>query len=118
MLRIEDLLDAGQAAITEPVFYELMVGTRNEKDLLRLKSRFQLLPMLEVNSHVWERAYSLGPELRRNGFTYPMADLLIACAAKVYGAGLVHADSDYDTIARVLGLKAESFVELFRSPGT
>ena len=77
----------------------------------RLKNRLDLLPTLGVTEAVWEEVERLAFRLRRRGLSPGIGDLIIAAAAMTAGAGLVHADSDFDPIAKHSKLRVESFVK-------
>jgi predicted nucleic acid-binding protein len=97
--KIQDLLkqaiSADQAAIAPVIILELIQGckTRKERDLLRLE--LDSLELLDLDDPVWERAYSLAFDLRRNGLTIPAIDILIIALALENDCFLLHSDRHF-----------------------
>ncbi|MGH8103449.1 MAG: type II toxin-antitoxin system VapC family toxin [bacterium] len=110
LARVEELLETDRAATVPVIRVELLQGAKDEPEYNRLRGRLDLLPTIEVTETVWEQAEKLAFLLRRRGLSPAIGDLLIAAATMSAGAGLVHADSDFDTIARHSRLRVESFV--------
>jgi predicted nucleic acid-binding protein len=89
-------------ATTEPVVTELLAGTRTPEELLRTRARLTAFPMLRVGglatyehaAAVWRACRGSGDSLRNT------TDCLIAAVAIREGASVLHADRDFDVIAR------------------
>jgi predicted nucleic acid-binding protein len=64
------------------------------------------LPQIPIDETVIERASRWGFLLARKGKVVPTTDLIIASAA-YKKARLLHADSDFDTIASIVDLEQE-----------
>ena len=96
---------------------EILGGTKTEKEFQRLKTRLDALEIVEINTFLWEKAYTLAFKLRRKGITVPYTDILIAACALETESTLVHADAHFDLVANHIGLKAESFVQMVKTPG-
>jgi len=98
--RVDELLSA-DIATCHPVRMEVLAGARDERhlnDLRRLLARASLLPTRATD---YEQAATLFRTCRRNGETVrKLIDCLIAAAAIRAGIGILHADGDFDTLAR------------------
>jgi len=106
--RVDDLLD-GDVATCHPVRMELLAGARGEQhlnELRRLLARAALLPTHDTD---YESAAALFRTCRRNGETVRrLLDCLIAATAIRAGVAVLHADSDFDTLARHTDLRIEA----------
>ncbi len=109
-LALRQLLDSrGDIAVTEPVVMELLAGARSKRELRATRVRLLSFTMLRVQdlvtyeraSAVW-RACRLAGEPVRNTL-----DCLIAAVAIREGASILHADRDFDVIARHTDLRVE-----------
>ena len=98
--RVDELLGA-DIATCHPVRMEVLAGARDERhlnDLRRLLARASLLPTRATD---YEQAATLFRTCRRNGETVrKLIDCLIAAAAIRAGVAILHADGDFDTLAR------------------
>jgi predicted nucleic acid-binding protein len=96
-------------AITEPVVMELLAGARTLGEHRAIRKRLLSFPMLRVHgldtyeraAMIW-RACRLGGEPVRNHL-----DCLIAAVAIREGVSVLHADRDFDAIARHTELRIE-----------
>jgi len=106
--RVDDLLD-GDIATCHPVRMEVLAGARDEahlNDLRRLLARASLLPTRATD---YEQAAGLYRSCRRSGETVRrLIDCLIAATAMRAGIPILHADVDFDTLARHTALQVES----------
>jgi predicted nucleic acid-binding protein len=109
-LALRDLLaSGGEIAVTEPVLMELLAGARSKRELRATRVRLLSFTMLRVQdlvtyeraSAVW-RACRLAGEPVRNTL-----DCLIAAVAIREGVTILHADRDFDVIARHTDLQIE-----------
>jgi predicted nucleic acid-binding protein len=107
--RVDDLLD-GEMATCHPIRMEILAGARDEQhlnDLRRLLARASLLPTRATD---YEQAAALFRTCRRSGETVrKLIDCLIAATAIRLGAAVLHADSDFDVLARHAGLQIDAF---------
>jgi predicted nucleic acid-binding protein len=105
--RVDELL-GGQIATCHPVRMEVLAGARDERhlnDLRRLLARASLLSTLPID---YEAATALYRTARRRGETVrKLIDCLIAAHAIRVRAPLLHADADFDVLARHTGLQIE-----------
>jgi hypothetical protein len=109
--RVETLVRGKLAATNAVIQMELLIGcrTRDEFDLVR--SNLGGVLELEMLRSTWDQATEFGYSLRRKGVTVSLPDLLIAASAVEYSAVLVHADNDFDLIAKHTDLRVESYTE-------
>ena len=107
--RVDDLLDA-DIATCHPIRMEVLAGARDEQhlnDLRRLLARASLLPTRATD---YEQAAALFRTCRRGGETVrKLIDCLIAATAIRLGATLLHADSDFDVLARHTDLQIDAY---------
>ncbi len=103
-IRVDELL-ADEIATCHPVRMEVLAGARDERnlqDLRGLLARASVVPTLPTD---YEDAAALYRACRRRGETVrKLIDCLIAAHAIRTHLTLLHADSDFDVIARHTGL--------------
>jgi hypothetical protein len=105
--RVDDLLD-DDIATCHPVRMEVLAGARHEVhlgDLRRLLARASLLPTRATD---YEQAAALYRICRRGGETVRrLIDCLIAATAIRAGVPVLHADADFDALARQTPLRVD-----------
>ncbi|HEX9123048.1 MAG TPA: PIN domain nuclease [Actinomycetota bacterium] len=96
-------------AVTEPVIMELLAGARSKRELAAVRRHLLAFPLLRVGDLVtFERAAAVWRTCRRAGEPVrDTFDCLIAAVAIREGASVLHADRDFDVIARHTGLPIE-----------
>jgi predicted nucleic acid-binding protein len=107
-LRLRDLLVAGQSiAVTDLVLMELLAGARDDAHRERLRRLLAGCDYLAVEGpEDYERAADLYRLCRSGGLTIRrLPDCLIAVVAMRCDVALLHADRDFDAIARCAPLK-------------
>ena len=107
---LESLLASdADVAVTEPVIMELLAGARNKDELRATRKRMLAFPMLRVDNLVtYERAAVIWRLCRAAGEPVRNTmDCLIAAVAIREGASILHADRDFDAMARHAGLRVE-----------
>jgi predicted nucleic acid-binding protein len=106
-MRVDELL-AGGLATCDPIRMELLAGARNEShlgDLRRLLARAAAAETLPVD---YETAAALSRSCRRGGETVrKLIDCLIGAVAIRVDAPVLHADSDFDVLARHTPLRLD-----------
>jgi predicted nucleic acid-binding protein len=93
---------ADQAATSPLIILELIQGCKTVKERDRLRLQLESLQILELENAVWERAYSLGFDLRRKGLTIPAIDILIISLALEHDCLLLHFDRHFVLAAQHL----------------
>lgn len=103
-VRVDELL-ADEVATCQPVRMELLAGARDERhlqDLRGLLARATVVPTLAID---YEDAVALYRSCRRHGETVrKLIDCLIAAHTIRAGLPLLHADADFEVLARHAGL--------------
>ncbi|MDQ3947466.1 MAG: PIN domain nuclease [Actinomycetota bacterium] len=106
--RVDDLLD-DDIATCHPIRMEVLAGARDDRhlnDLRRLLARAALLPTRATD---YEQAAALYRACRRGGETVrKIIDCLIAATAIRSGVPVLHADADFDALARLTALRIEA----------
>lgn len=106
--RVDALLDA-DVATCDPVRMEVLAGARDERhlnDLRRLLARASIISTAPAD---YEAAAALYRTCRRRGETVrKLIDCLIAAVAIHANVPILHADSDFDTLARHTPLRIEA----------
>ena len=98
--RVDELLAEG-FVVCEPVRMEVLAGARDERHLSALRRLLARGTLITTESTDYEEAASLYRVCRRNGAAIrKMIDCLIASIAIRSGTPLLHADSDFDVLAR------------------
>ncbi|WP_250284862.1 MULTISPECIES: type II toxin-antitoxin system VapC family toxin [unclassified Frankia] len=108
--RLRDLIDEDAYLVTtEIVRFEVFAGARShehQRELLALLASLPILPLHDSGDY--ENAAALYRSARHSGVTVRvLTDCLIAQAAIRADAGLLHADRDFDNLARITGLRIE-----------
>ena len=112
--RVDTLLREELVATTEMIKFELLGGTKTEKEFRRLRNRLEALFQIQTDSTVWDKASELAFQLRKKGVTIPYTDVLIASASMSSQAVLMHADRHFDLIANYADLEIENLFPLIQ----
>jgi predicted nucleic acid-binding protein len=98
----ELLLDGAALALTEIVWLELLAGARTGQEERTLRAGPLDTPLLALDGlHSYEAAAELYRACRRAGETVrQLTDCLVAVPTIAAGAELLHADSDFEILAR------------------
>lgn len=103
--RVDELLDR-DVATCDPIRMEVLAGARDEvhlDDLRRLLARAAMIEAVPVD---YEAAAALYRACRRGGETVrKLIDCLIGAVAIRAGLPLLHADGDFDVLARHTALR-------------
>lgn len=106
--RVDALLGA-DIATCDPVRMEVLAGAKDDRhlnDLRRLLARASILSTTSVD---YEMAAGLYRTCRRKGGTVrKLVDCLIAAVAIHANVPILHADSDFDTLAHHTALRVEA----------
>jgi hypothetical protein len=105
--RVADLL-RGEIATTDPVRMEVLAGARDESHLHDLRGLLARASLLQTESGDYERAAALYRTCRRQGETVRrLIDCLIAAVAIRNEVAVLHADDDFDVLARHTALQTD-----------
>jgi predicted nucleic acid-binding protein len=104
---VDDLLD-GDIATCDPVRMEVLAGARAENHLADLRRLLARASSVAAEPKDYEAAAALYRTCRRSGETVrKLIDCLIAAVAIRVDAPILHADSDFDVLARYTPLRVE-----------
>lgn len=99
-LRVDELLTM-DIAVCEPVRMEILAGARDDRHLSELRRLLGRATLLSTESVDHEEAAALYRSCRRQGETpRKLVDCLIAAIAIASNAPVLHADADFDLLAR------------------
>jgi predicted nucleic acid-binding protein len=96
--------DAGMLAVCPVVALELLAAARNEEKFANLDRALQGLARAPVTRNAGDAALGASRDLHERRI--PAADYLIAAAAAERGAAVLHYDSHFDLLCRVLGIES------------
>jgi predicted nucleic acid-binding protein len=99
-LRVDELLGT-DIAVCEPVWMEILAGARDDRHLADLRKLLARATLLATESIDFEEAAGLYRICRRQGETpRKMIDCLIAAIAIRSNVPVLHADEDFEVLAR------------------
>lgn len=106
-LRVDELLDE-DIATCDPVRMEVLAGARDEGHLIDLRRLLARATALAVEPADYETTAGLYRRCRAHGQTVRrLIDCLIAAVAIRIDIPVVHADSDFDVLARHTALRLD-----------
>ena len=92
---------AHDIAVCDPVRMEVLAGARDEAHLRSLRGLLARAAVLPTEPTDYEVAAGLHRACRRRGETVrKLIDCLIGAVAARHGTPVLHADADFDTLAR------------------
>ena len=80
------------------VVYELLQGIRSQKEEGMVINAFQAMPKLEMTAASWISAGRISANLRKNGHTIPLSDIIIATLAQENDCSVLTIDQHFDLI--------------------
>jgi len=105
-----DAVLADDIAVCDPVRMEVLAGGRDDEHLQNLRRLLARASSLATESTDYEEAAGLYRACRRGGETVrKLIDCLIAAVAIRADLPLLHADSDFDALARHTRLRIDSY---------
>jgi predicted nucleic acid-binding protein len=105
--RVDALID-GDIAICHPIRMEVLAGARDERHLTSLRGLLARVSLLPTEPVDYEEAAALYRACRRRGETVrKLIDCLIAATAVRTSTPVLHADHDFDVLARHSDLHIE-----------
>lgn len=99
---VDTLLKDGRAAITGPIYAEVLSGLKSPNDFQSLSILFRSLQWVDPPEDCWARVAQTRFTLARTGVDAHLIDLLIAHTAAHNMCEVLSADRDFERIARVL----------------
>lgn len=109
-LRLRELIGTGTLATTDVVVMEILAGARDDLHRQRLRTLLGQCGYIRTTApDDFEQAAALSTRCRRSGFTIrALTDCLLAAVALREGASVLHADRDFEAIARCTPLAIDS----------
>ena len=105
---IEASAGSEKIVMVPPVRMELLQGCRGDAEWRTMASRLANFELIAMTPETWDGAAKIYFDLRQAGFTIRSAlDCCIAQLCIEHDALLVHADRDFDVIAKARALKHE-----------
>jgi len=103
--------EADRVVMCEPVAMEILSGAVDDDKHAKLERLVNGLPSLKIDESVdFRSAAAIYRAARRAGHTIRnINDCLIAALSVRHGASIIHRDEDFEVIAAITGLEAESF---------
>lgn len=106
--RVDELLEA-EIATCHPIRMEVLAGARDERHLAELRGLLARAVLIPTGPTDYEDAAALYRACRRAGETVrKLIDCLIAATAVRAGIAVLHADSDFDRLARLTRLRSDA----------
>lgn len=103
--RVDELLGT-EIAVCDPVWMEVLAGARDDRHLTDLRGLLAGGTLLATESVDYEEAAALYRICRRHGETpRKLIDCLIAAIAIRSDVPILHADSDFEVLARHTALR-------------
>ena len=81
-----------------PVLFELLQGIRSSEERGQVKEALLSVNFLDITPEDWEAAALISRELRSQGKTIPMTDLLLAQLANAHDLEIISLDPHFDQI--------------------
>ncbi len=113
--RVKELVENNLAAITSPIFFELVSSEKSQAHSTLLAAHLSALHPFPMLPQEWAEAAEWTRGHRQKGHKLKTVDALIAYKAHKHHLTLVHADADMDRIATHANLVVESYVKHVRS---
>jgi predicted nucleic acid-binding protein len=105
--RVDELLP-GDIATCDPIRMEMLAGARDERHLGDLRGLLARTSSITTEPGDYEDAAALYRTCQRGGQTVrKLIDCLIAACAMRAGVPVLHADTDFDVLARHAGLRLD-----------
>jgi predicted nucleic acid-binding protein len=95
-------LRTGRARFCDMVRLELWNGIGGDVERKWLEELEQSVETVSTGDTVWAEARRLAAETRRQGFSLPATDLLIAACSRVHGLEILHRDGHFDRLAEMI----------------
>ena len=102
---VKDLILKGQVLLPGIIKAELLRGTKNKKEYMRLRGLLGGLSYLPVQEEFWDKLSEFSFILFRKGITVPLTDTYIALLCLENDAWILHRDRHFNLIAQESSLK-------------
>ena len=108
--RVEYLIEQNLAAVTSPIYFEILSSAHSDADRDRFKFHLSVLHPFPFSVDDWTEAAEWVRTVRKKGVKIKTIDGLIAFKAIKHHLTLLHADADFDRLAKKTDLRVESYV--------
>jgi predicted nucleic acid-binding protein len=98
---IERGLSLGYIYVVGPIISELLQGAKTQKEYNMLKRCIDAIPFIDFEYQDWINAGQIASELRKNGITVPLTDVIISAAAIKNNAKIFTFDKHFKKISKV-----------------
>jgi len=98
---IDKLLNDNRVAVVGVIVSELLQGSRSQRDFEKIEDKINALPYMEVSKNTWMEVSRTSFQLRKQGITVPLTDILIAIVARENGCEIYTLDPHFKKIPEV-----------------
>jgi len=98
---IDKLLNDNRVAVVGVIVSELLQGSRSQRDFEKIEDKINALPYMEVSKNTWMEVGRTSFQLRKQGITVPLTDILIAIVARENGCEIYTLDPHFKKIPDV-----------------
>lgn len=102
---VDELLAERRAVTCHIVILELLRGSRTNREFNQLYEDLGALPVVPIKDSTWINAAKTGFHLKKEGFTIPTIDLIIASVAIDNNCALFHNDAHFEILREHAELK-------------
>ena len=99
---VADLLNAGRAAMTWPVWVELYQGAGGKREEKAVNDWREICQWLKFDEACWTRSALTARSCLRAGVNVPFGDVLIHACAKCHGVELLERDRHFAMIQKAM----------------
>jgi len=103
--QVEAALLKGGVVSCGVVLFELLQGIKTAQEESLVLKAFQAVPSLEMTGALWIKAGQLSLQIRKNGHTLPMSDIIIATLALEHSCSMLTVDRHFDVIPGINVIK-------------
>lgn len=96
------LLQAGQAAMTWPIWLELYQGAKGQRDEENLRGWREVSHWLPFDDACWTEAATCARTCQRKGVNVPFGDILVQACATRHGVALLERDRHFGMIRQAV----------------
>ena len=99
--RMKELLADNLIAGAGIILAELLQGAKANREREIVTDIFQAIDYFEITKDIWTEAGKLAAELRSQGKTIPLSDIILACCAQKYNCDIFTIDKHFQDIPGV-----------------
>jgi predicted nucleic acid-binding protein len=102
---VEHLADESEVCLCPVTRLEMLYSARTPGEYVELDQQLDTFRQLRMDAETFDVAQSAQRELaERSQHRIPVPDLLVGACAHQHGAGVLHVDRHYETLATVLAI--------------